>query len=150
VRLLTEPSERGDVMKEMRTTIAALREKAQATEETPEKHIARRALAQVLAQTYEAATLNYHPNRQYDLAIVNLEVAEEVFPKGSQIPYEMARAYAMRGEKKKAIESLKRAVEKGFPDSSAIENQTDFASIRAEDEFKSILKNLKEAKPKSD
>ena len=150
-KLLSDPSERSDAMKEMRNIIAGLREKAHATEETPERHVARRALGQVLAQTYEAATLNYHPGGQYDLAIVNLEVAEEIFPKGAQIPYELARAYAMRGEKKKAIESLKRAVAKGFPDSSAIETQPDFVSLRAEEEFKSIVKNLKEGKPpKSD
>lgn len=149
-KLLSDPSERGDAMKEMRTIIAGLREKAQAKEDSTERHVARRALSQVLAQTYEAATLNYHPSGQYDLAIVNLEVAEEVLPKGAQIPYEMARAYAMRGEKKKAIESLKRAVEKGFPDSSAIENQPDFASLRAEEEFKTIVKSLKEKPPKSD
>ncbi len=150
-KLLTDPSERGGVMKEMRTVIAGLREKSKATEDTGERRIARRALSQVLAQTFEAAMYNYYPRGQYDIAIANLEVAEEIFPKSWQIPYEIARSCALRGDKKKAIESLKRAVEKGFPDSSAIENQQDFASLRAEDEFKSLVNNLKEVKqPKSD
>lgn len=148
-KMLSDPTERGDALKEMRAIIAGLREKAQAKEESAEQHVARRALGQVLAQTYEAATLNYHPSGQYELAIVNLEVAEEIVPKSWQIPYELARAYAMHGDKKKAIESLKRALAKGFPDSSTIENQTDFASLRADDGFKSIVKTLKEKPPNS-
>jgi dienelactone hydrolase len=150
-KLLTEPAARSSAMKDMRAEISELREKSKATEDTAERRIARRALSQVLAQTFEAAMYHYHPDGQYDVAIVNLEVAEEVAPKISQIPYEMARAYALRGEKKKALESLRRAVEKGFPDAAAIENQKDFASLRAEDEFKSIINSLKEARPpKSD
>jgi tetratricopeptide (TPR) repeat protein len=150
-KMLADPSERGGALKEMRTVIAGLREKTKATEDTGERRIARRALSQVLAQTFEAAMYNYYPRGQYDIAIVNLEVAEEIFPKSWQIPYEMARSYALRGDKKKALESLKRAVEKGFPDPSAIENQQDFASLRTEDEFKLLIKNLKEVKqPKSD
>lgn len=150
-KLLTDPSERGGAMREMRTMIAGLREKTKATEDTGERRIARRALSQVMAQTFEAAMFTYYPRGQYDIAIANLEVAEEIAPKSWGIPYEMARSYALHGDKKKAIESLKRAVEKGFSDLSAIENQPDFASLREEDEFKSLVKNLKEVKqPKSD
>jgi tetratricopeptide (TPR) repeat protein len=150
-KLLNEPASRSNALQEMRAEIAELREKSKATEDTPERRVARRALHQVLAQTYEAALYNYLPLGEYEVAIVNFEVAEEVAPKNWGVPYNLARAYALRGEKKKALESLRRAVEKGFADAAAIENQKDFVSLQAEDEFKSIIKALKEAKPpKSD
>ncbi|MBV9960319.1 MAG: hypothetical protein JO360_17970, partial [Acidobacteria bacterium] len=142
-KLLNEPAARSNALKEMRAEIAELREKSRATEDTPERRVTRRALAQVLAQTYEAALYNYLPNGDYEVAIVNFEVAEEVAPRNWGVPYAMARAYALRGEKKKALESIRRAVDKGFPDAAAIETEKDFASLRAEDEFKSILQSIK-------
>lgn len=144
--LLTEPSARGVTLKEMQAIIDGLRKKAKATEDSSERRVSRRALRQVFAQTFEAAMFNYHPNRQYEIAIANLEVASLIAPDHWQVPYELARAYALKGEKKKAIESLKRAVEKGFPDQSAIENQKDFEAIRAETEYQSIIKSFNEGK----
>lgn len=142
--LLAEPSQRGEVIKELREEIDGLRKKAQATEDSIERRMARRTLRQVFAQTFEAAMFNYHPNRQYQIAVANLEVATLIAPDHRMVAYEMARAYALSGEKKKAIESLKRAVEKGFNDTAAIERQKDFNVLRTEAEFTSIIKSIGE------
>ncbi len=145
-KLLNEPSERTEALKELRVIVEGLRKKATATEDSGERRIARRALRHVLAQTSEAAMFNYHPNRQYEIALVNLEVASVVSPNNPFIPYEMARAYALRGEKKKALESLKLAVEKGFQGVATIAGQKDFDSLRAESEYQSIIKTLNDGK----
>ena len=146
-KLLNEPSERASALKELRAIAEGLRKKAAAAEDSGERRIARRALRHVLAQTSEAAMFNYHPNRQYDVALVNLEVAEVVAPNNPFIPYEMARAYALLGEKKKALEALQRAVEKGFTNLSVMEKQKDFAPLYGEAAYQSIIKTLAQGKP---
>ncbi len=146
-KLLTEPSNRAGALKELRAMIDNLRKQADAPVDSGERRIARRSLRQVLAQTYEAAVHNYRPQKQYDVAIVNLEVAAEVTNSSPFILYELARSYTLAGEKKKALETLKRAVEKGLKDYALIEQQKDFDLIRSENEFKAIIQSLKNAQP---
>jgi dienelactone hydrolase len=146
-KLLTEPSNRAGTLKELRAIIETLRKQANEPVDSGERRIARRSLRQVQAQTYEAAVHNYHPQKQYDVAIVNLEVAAEVTNASPYILYELARALTLAGEKKKALETLKRAVEKGLKDFSILEQQKDFDAIRQEDDFKAIIQSLKNAPP---
>ena len=138
-RLLAEPTSRAIALKELKTTVEGLLKKSRAANENNDRLVVRRALFQVSAQTFEAALYNYLPGRQYNLAIVNLLVAEEVTTDLARIPFELARAYALNGEKKPALAALRRAIEKGLTDVTIIENQKDLDSLRAELEYKSIL-----------
>jgi len=113
-RLLTQTQERASVIKESQNVIAGLRKQAAETVDSGERRIARRALRQVFAQTVEAAMFHYHPNRQYDVALVNLEMASLIAPDNWLPPYQMARAYALLGQKKNSLAALQRAVTKGL------------------------------------
>lgn len=143
-RLLAEPSHRAAARNELKTAVEGLRKRAQTARDSSESLVVRRALQQVSAQTFEAALYNYLPNRQYEVAIANLLVAEEVTPGLVRIPYELARAYALSGDKKMALEALRRAIEKGLTDPTIIENQKDFDGLRNENEYKVIVNELKQ------
>ena len=87
---------------------------------------------------------HYHPNRQYDVALVNLEMASLIAPDNWLPPFQMARAYALLGQKKNSLAALQRAVSKGFQNPAAIRDEKDFDSLRAEAEYQSIIKSLTE------
>ncbi len=142
---LTNPTEHARAMNEVKNTVVGLRKIIETAPNTSEARVARRVLFQVTAQTYEAAMYNYLPNREFKTAIVNLEVAEIVAPKGAQIPYELARAYSRIGEKKSALDALRRAIAKGWNDRAGISKQKDFDSIRNEEEFKLLLNGINNA-----
>lgn len=142
-RLLTDPLDRPNLMSEIRSLVRDLRKTATAKEDSADRRVARRILSQVSAETFEAAMYTYIPSQNYAVAGVNLEIAEEVTPDYPRIPFVLARVYALTGEKKKAIEALRRAVAKGFKNAGAIESEKDFASLRGEEEYKAIIDGLK-------
>ena len=84
------------------------------------------------------------------MAIVFHEIAAKTSEyKPSRLPYihfELARFYALNSQRKKALKMLEQAVENGFDDIEAIENQEDLISIRNTPEFKEIIKELKDKK----
>jgi dienelactone hydrolase len=142
--LLSQPASRAETMKELRMTVERVRRIGEATNDTAERRAAKRALLQVLGQTFEAAIYNYRPNKQYDIAIVNLQVAEEVSPQNAGVSFELSRIYALTDDKTKALDALKRAVAKGVSSWTLIDGQDDFDSIRSNEEFKAIVSRLKE------
>ncbi len=143
-RLLTQAQERASVIREVQNVLEGLRKQAAEDIDSGERRIARRALRQVFAQTVEAAMFHYHPNRQYDVALVNLEMASLIAPDNWLPPYQMARAYALLGQKKNSLAALQRAVAKGFQNHATIQDEKDFDSLRAEAEYQSIIKSLTE------
>jgi tetratricopeptide (TPR) repeat protein len=70
-------------------------------------------------------------------------VAVEIHPDEPYLWYGLARAQAQLGEKEKAMESLKKAVDHGFKDADKIANDFDLRSLQDEKQFKKILERLK-------
>src|SRR5207249_2610113 len=78
--------------------------------------------------------------KDYATAAAELEVASVITPGRPGIFYELARVYSLAREKKKALESLKKAVESGFTNADAIEKDASFAPLRGEAEYGKIIK----------
>ena len=57
--------------------------------------------------------------------------------------YNLAAAYALWGEKREALKNLSLAVEKGFQDLEFLENDRDIDSLRATEEYKTLLDRLR-------
>jgi dienelactone hydrolase len=140
-RLLTNPEERETALGDLRRRVAELRKKAEGTEDTGERRVARRALRQVFAQFYEAGTIEYAKDRQ--AAREQLELAAEVAPRDPSPFYQLAILYAQGGEKRKALGALRRAVENGLKDPALIEGNPDLARLREEAEYRKIIETLK-------
>ena len=65
------------------------------------------------------------------------------FPTQRQRPlYNLACAYALKGDTDRAIETLGQAVEAGFRNRSWIENDRDFDGVRKDERFQKILEKL--------
>lgn len=132
---------RSTALGDLRRRVADLRKRAAATEDTSERRVARRALRQVYAQFYEAGTIQYAQNRT--AATAQLEIAAEVAPRDPSAFYQLAILYAQDGEKRKALEALRRAIENGLKDASLIEGNKDFSRLRDDAEYKRIVDALK-------
>jgi predicted Zn-dependent protease len=133
---------RAVALSELKSAIASLKKRADEQQDSSERQVARRTLGTFSANSFESAQgLMFEKN--YSAAAANLEIAALVRPESAGIFFTLARAYALNGNRKKALEALKNAVEKGLTDASAIEQNEAFVSLREDPEFKKIIEDLK-------
>lgn len=127
---------------DLKRVVGDLRKKAAEKERTTDQLVARRVLDLLFVQVYEEARALHHA-KEYEMEAANLEIAAFVRPDNSRILYSLAKAYSLDKEKRKAIEALKRAVERGFNDAAEIERDKEFDALRQEAEFKRIVEEMK-------
>ena len=99
----------------------------------------RRALGQVLVQTYEFAQ-QFEQEKQPALAALFYEVAAEAIPTNADMAYKVASTWAAAGDKKKSLAALRHAIDLGFHDMQALASDEHFDSIRNLTEFKAVIK----------
>jgi tetratricopeptide (TPR) repeat protein len=143
---LRDSEERGALLSDLRLYIGYLQKDADAAEDNSQRRIARRSLNQVFAETYEAAQFRYEREKKYDLALLNFELANEIYPKSPRIPFDRARVYALSGQSKKALEYLEKAVGFGFKNWQEAETETAFEKIRRDEKFQKLLAQMKDSK----
>lgn len=141
INQLNDRDERTIAQADLHKRVAELRKRADAAEDSFDRRVARRTLRQVYAQFYEAATLGDTKDRQG--AIAQLQIAAEIAPRDPSAFYEMAILYAQGGDKKRALEALKRSVENGLKNLSLIEGNKDLSRLRDEPEYQKIIESLK-------
>jgi predicted esterase len=128
---------------EFRRILDDLRKKAREPEDSMERRLARRTRSNVFAIYYETGWNLLQGRKDYAAAVANLEVAAQIADQNPQVQYELAQAYALNGEKKKALEALRRAVEKGFNDSAQMNSSQALEPLRKEAEYQKILESMK-------
>jgi predicted esterase len=101
--------------------------------------------AKRILNTYLGQTLFYQPQsmierKEYDRAIFMLNVGAEIRPDDPGIWVEIASVQARKGKpgRKKALEALHTAVDKGLSDPADL-NRDEFAGLRQDEEFQRIL-----------
>ncbi|MEM8907289.1 MAG: hypothetical protein AAGD05_05530 [Bacteroidota bacterium] len=102
-----------------------------------ESQRAARTLNMISAQSIETAWVHLSKN-EYNPAIQLLKLWKMVHPDRPWPDYQLARAQALNGQKKAAIKSLKRALEKGL-DKKALIRDAAFDSLRSAKKFKKLL-----------
>jgi hypothetical protein len=119
------------------------------SEDAEERLSAERVLYAVYIQTGIYLPRAAMERRQWDRAIFFLQVAAEVNPVSARIPYRLATAWAGKGNRKKALESLEKAAEAGGTDLEEIETDPALASLRGDEEYKELVARLKQSPPRS-
>jgi tetratricopeptide (TPR) repeat protein len=127
--------------------IHELRRKAQSAPEPDERLAAQRVLNTLGVQTSYYLPQKFLGEKKYDQAVFVLSIATEIDPDSPYVWYSRAAAYARKGDRKKALADLRRAVEKGWKDAAALEKDEDFAGLRGEEGYKEIVKALTVAAP---
>ena len=141
---LMSAEEKITVLPELRNYLAHLQKDAGEKEDSSERRIARRALGQVFAQTYEAGFFTFERGKKYDLALLNYELANEINPKSPRVPYDRARVYALSGQMKRALEFLEKAAGLGFKNWPEMEAEKAFEKLRQDEKFQKLLAGMKE------
>ena len=136
----------GGATKPMKSLVGELRARSQVADDTEDRRLARRVLAGFGSSGREATRAMFESGDYLEAAEL-LQVLVEVRPGQSRTLYDLARARAGAGDKKLAIEDLRRAVDAGFSDASRVESEKLFAKIRAEPGFHAALDKIRANPP---
>lgn len=93
--------------------------------------------------------IRYLTIKKYDKAIAEFNRVLEVQPENEIALYNLACAYALRGEKETALDYLEKSVAAGFEDVDHIEKDKDLESLRAEPRYRKIVEALRARRPAS-
>lgn len=130
--------------------IAELKKRA-ASDDQDEAASARRLLHEIIGQTGFYLPEALVAQKSWDRAAFVLSVSLEIDPDRPSIWYRRAVVYALQGDRKKALEDLEEAVDRGWHSLAAIEQEEAFAGLRDENGYREIVKALTpaEAPPRS-
>ena len=81
--------------------------------------------------------------KNFKKAIIFLEVSANAIETDIFTLYNLACAYSLDNQPKKAIKCLKTAVKYGYNNYSHMETDTDLDNVRNKKEFKELMENLK-------
>ncbi len=120
-----------------------LRKQSKASEDSAQRRVARRVLDGLFVGLIEQGINLLQTEKNYSESIKPLKLATEVNPDRSGAFFYLAWAYAANREKKKSLQSLNAAVEKGFSDAAMITANKAFDSIRNDPEYQQIMARLR-------
>lgn len=108
---------------------------------------ARRLLNTVLVQTSYYLPEMFTSQGQHDRAVFALSIATEIAPDNAENWYRLAASHARKGAKKRALENLRKAVEKGWADLPRLEGEAAFASLRQDKGYQELVAEIGKKKP---
>jgi dienelactone hydrolase len=120
-----------------------LRKQSKASEDSTQRRIARRVLDGLFVGLIEQGISLLQTEKNYSASIKPLKLATEVNPDRPGAFFYLAWAYAANRDKKKSLQSLNTAVEKGFSDTAMITGNKAFDSLRNDPEYQQIMARLR-------
>ena len=120
-----------------------LRKQSKAPEDSTQRRVARRVLDGLFIGLIEQGRSLLETEKNPSESIKRLKLATEVNPDRPNAFYYLAWAYAANRDKKKSLQSLNTAVEKGFSDAAMITGNKAFDSIRNDPDYQQIMARLK-------
>jgi predicted esterase len=102
---------------------------------------AKRVLNTILVQTGYYLPRMLTERKDHDNAILMLSVAAEILPEAAETWVELAAAWARKGKagRKRALESLDKAVQLGWTDRARIDGEKAFDGLRQDEQFREIV-----------
>jgi tetratricopeptide (TPR) repeat protein len=127
---------------ELRRALGDLKSKSESKENTPERALARRIFNQYSAYSFELMRGLFQA-KKYEAAANNLEIEAEITPDNPRPLFHLARAHALNGNRKKALDALKKAAEKGFNNVDELISNDAFASLRDDPVFQKAVEEVR-------
>jgi tetratricopeptide (TPR) repeat protein len=119
-----------------------LRKQSKAAEDSTQRRVARRVLDGLFVGLFEQGIGLLQTEKKYLEAISRFKMATEINPDRPGAFFYLAWAYAANRDKKKSLQFLNTAVEKGFSDAALITATKAFDSIRNDPEYQQIMAKL--------
>lgn len=101
----------------------------------------RRAASQVLAAAFEFGVIA-RESKELEASLACLQIAAGIFPEAPGVRFELARTYAVRGDKKEALHALEQAIDLGFKNRRLLDEAPEFGPLRDNPRFKSLVSRL--------
>jgi tetratricopeptide (TPR) repeat protein len=120
-----------------------LRKQSKASEDSTQRRVARRVLDGLFVGLFEQGISLLQTEKNNSASIKPLKLATEVNPDRPGTFFYLAWAYAANRERKKALQYLNTAVDKGFSDPALITANKAFDSLRDEPEYQQIMARLR-------
>ena len=120
-----------------------LRKQSKAFEDSTQRRVARRVLDGLFVGLIEQGIGLLQTEKNYSESIKPLKLATEVNPDRPGAFFYLAWAYAANRDKKKSLQALNTAVEKGFSDAAMITANKAFDSLRNDPEYQQIMARLR-------
>ena len=119
-----------------------LRKQSKASEDSTQRRVARRVLDGLFVGLIEQGISLLQTEKNYSESVKPLKLATEVNPDRPGAFFYLAWAYAANRDKKKSLQALNAAVEKGFSDAAMITATKAFDSLRNDPEYQQIMARL--------
>jgi tetratricopeptide (TPR) repeat protein len=123
-------------------TIPDLKRRAASATDPEDRLSAERLLSAVYIQAALHLPREASERKQYDRAIFDLQIAGEIDPDLPQIPFRLAVTWAQKGDRRKALDALALAVQKGWTDLLALESERSLDPLRQSDEYRTIVSEM--------
>lgn len=120
-----------------------LRKQSKEANDSTQRRVARRVLESLFISLFEQGTSLLQTEKNYSASIKVFKLATEVNPDRPGAYFYLAWAYAANRDKKKSLQSLSTAVEKGFSDAAMITATKAFDFIRDDPEYQQIVARLR-------
>jgi predicted esterase len=120
-----------------------LQKQSKAPDDSSQRRIARRVLDGLFVGLFEQGIGFLQTEKNYPESIKRFKMATEVNPDRPGVFFYLAWAYAANGDKKKSLQFLNTAVEKGFSDAAVITATKAFDSIRNDPDYQQIMARLR-------
>jgi len=131
----------GGAETELRQSISQMKKQMGRTVFDQERIVSQRVLdGFYIGSFYYGRDLLDH--KEYGPAAAVLEVCLEVRPKTAGVLFDLARAYAGRKDKRKALSSLEKALEAGFKDADRLKTTPEFEFMQKEERYLKLLSAL--------
>ncbi|MGH9966278.1 MAG: TPR end-of-group domain-containing protein [Pyrinomonadaceae bacterium] len=111
-------------------------------QDSSERRVARRVIRSLLIGAYEQGEGRLRAE-DYAGAVYHFEIATEIAPDNPRLFFSLACAQALAGQKGRALQTLRRAIEKGFKDLESITTNRALDSLRKEAVYIEIVNSLK-------
>lgn len=123
--------------------LASLRKQSKGPKDDGDRRIARRVLEGLFVGLYEQGVDLLQTQKLYDSAIRSFILVTEVNPDRPGGFFYLAWAYAANGEKKRSLQALRTAIEKGFSDLATLNDNRAFDSFRNDPQYLQIVGAMK-------
>ncbi len=126
-----------EALASLRNSIADLRTKEAAAQDSDERRVARRVLRGATVTAWEQSSVR-RDKKDYSGAATELELAALIEPDNAELLYNLAGLYALANDRGRAMSCLKKAVEKGLGDRARLQTDPSFDSIRERADFRAL------------
>ncbi len=121
--------------------LSSLKKQAEASSDSNSRRVARRVLHGLYVHAMEQGRSELEQKDFTDAARL-LELASAIRPDSALVYYNLASAYARGHDKRRALDALKKAIDKGFKDRRRISEDPAFEQLRNDPGLKKLLSRL--------